>query len=1190
MRRYKQILPVLAAVFILLISTAAPSRAIATDLLITGVIDGPLTGGIPKAVEFYVINDIPDLSIFGFGAANNGGGTDGEEFTFPADAATAGQFIYVATESVEFTNFFGFAPDYTDGTAPSVNGDDAIELFENGSVIDTFGDINVDGTGQPWEYLDGWTYRVSGTEADGAIFNIANWTFSGPNALDGETTNATAATPFPLGTFMPLDGDAPPSVASTDPANGATGVAIDANITVNFSEDVTTTGSWFDISCTVSGAHTAVASGGPASFILDPDADFANGENCTVTVFAAQVTDNDTDDPPDNMNADASFSFDTASLNITDVVINEFLADPAADAPGDANGDGTRDSSDDEFIEIVNVSGADLDVSGWSISDAVQVRHTFPAGSMIPADCSAVVFGGGSPTGAFGGALVQTASDGALGFNNGGDTITLDDGGSSTLEYVYGGEGGNDQSLTRDPDITGAFVEHSTASASGGALFSPGTMLDGTPFSGCTFGTPLTIMEIQGAAHLSAYEDQSVQTEGIVTVVTGNSFHLQDPVGDGNDATSDALVVFTGSTPTVAVGDAVTVVATVDEFYPGGFGTGNLSETNLVGPTVTINSSGNALPAPIVLGNGGRIPPNNIIDDDSTGDVNSTPTFDPENDGIDFYESLEAMLVQVNDAQVVGGNRFGEIAVVGDFGANATGLSPRGGVVVSANDFNPERIIIDDALVFDEPDANTGDTFAGPIVGVMDYSFGNFKLLNFDPLPAVIPGGNTAEVTNLTGNGTELTAATMNVENLSPNNSQDKFDGLASEVVNNLGSPAIISVEEVQDNTGFTNDGIVDASLTYGMLIDAIQAAGGPVYEYREITPIDLMDGGAPGGNIRVGFLFRPDRVTFVDRPGGDAVNSTTPSLGATGVELSFSPGRIDPTNVAWDESRKPIAGEFVFGGHKIIVVAAHFNSKGGDDALFGRVQPPVLNSEVQRLQQATVVNSFVQDILALDPNANVMVLGDLNDFTFSAPLQTLVGSELTNLIPTLPANDQYTFVFDGNSQVLDHILVSDNLLNIFTGVDIVHMNAEVDTDLRHTDHDPVVAQFTFAFATNADGCYVGALEGSPFTGAATIVSAGDPGYNGVRFHAGRWGQAQGLGDSTCYEIHGTDNTEIITGGLADDTIFGYDGNDFLIGLFGNDTFSGGAGSDFINGNNGFDEVLDYEPGADFCFNVELGC
>ncbi|MCA9944179.1 MAG: lamin tail domain-containing protein, partial [Anaerolineales bacterium] len=759
MRRFKHILFILAAVFIFLVSTAAPTRAIATDLLITGVIDGPLTGGLPKAIELYVVNDITDLSIYGLGAANNGGGTDGEEFTFPADSATAGQFLYVATESVEFTNFFGFAPDYTNGTAPSVNGDDAVELFENGAVIDTFGDINTDGTGEAWEYLDGWTYRVSGTEADGTIFNIANWTFSGPNALDNETSNATAAVPFPVGTFMPLEGDAAPGVASTDPANGATGVAIDANITINFSEDVTVTGSWFDISCAVSGAHTAVSSGGPASYTLDPDTDFANGENCTVTVFAAQVTDNDTEDPPDAMSADVSFSFDTVSLNITSVVINEFLADPAADLPGDANGDGTRDSSDDEFVEIVNVSGADLDVSGWSISDGVQVRHTFPSNTIIPADCAAVVFGGDTPTGVFGGAVVQTASTGALGLNNGGDTITLDDGASSTLEYVYGSEGGNDQSLTREPDTTGPFVLHSDAAASGGTLFSPGTQLDGTPFSGCTFGIPVTIMEIQGEAHLSTYDGQSVQTAGVVTVVRSNGFNLQDPVGDGNNATSDAIFVFTGSAPAVAVGDAITIVATVDEFYPGGFSAGNVSTTELVGATITVNSNGNSLPAPTILGNGGRIPPNTIIDDDSTGDVNATPTFDPENDGIDFFESVEGMLVQVNDALVVGGTRFGEISVVGDLGANATGLSARGGVVIGPNDFNPERIMIDDALVFDEPDASVGDTFAGPIVGVMDYSFGNYKILNFDPLPAV-NSNFTAESTNLTGTGTELTVAT----------------------------------------------------------------------------------------------------------------------------------------------------------------------------------------------------------------------------------------------------------------------------------------------------------------------------------------------------------------------------------------------------------------------------------------------
>ncbi len=175
-------------------------QGIANDLIITGVLDGPLSGGTPKAIEFYVANDIPDLSLYGFGSANNGGGSDGQEFTFPAVAATAGDYIYVATETTNFTAFFGFAPDYT-STAAAINGDDAIELFFNGTVIDVFGDINTDGTGQPWEYLDGWAYRVSNTGPDGSTFVLSNWTFSGPNALDGETSNATAATPWPLGTY-----------------------------------------------------------------------------------------------------------------------------------------------------------------------------------------------------------------------------------------------------------------------------------------------------------------------------------------------------------------------------------------------------------------------------------------------------------------------------------------------------------------------------------------------------------------------------------------------------------------------------------------------------------------------------------------------------------------------------------------------------------------------------------------------------------------------------------------------------------------------------------------------------------------------------------------------------------------------------------------------------------------------------
>jgi SprB repeat/Secretion system C-terminal sorting domain len=170
-------------------------------LFITGVIDGPLVGGTPKAIELYANNNIADLSIYGIGSANNGGGSDGEEFTFPAVAVTAGTFIYVTTDATEFMNWFGFPADYVNGVAPNINGDDAIELFMNSAVIDVFGDINVDGTGEPWEYMDGWAYRNTETGPDGSTFVLGNWSFSAPNALDGETSNGAAATPFPAGTF-----------------------------------------------------------------------------------------------------------------------------------------------------------------------------------------------------------------------------------------------------------------------------------------------------------------------------------------------------------------------------------------------------------------------------------------------------------------------------------------------------------------------------------------------------------------------------------------------------------------------------------------------------------------------------------------------------------------------------------------------------------------------------------------------------------------------------------------------------------------------------------------------------------------------------------------------------------------------------------------------------------------------------
>ena len=172
------------------------------SLVITGAYDGPLTGGTPKGIELYVLQDIQDLSLYGISSVSNGGGTSAGnvEYNFPADVVNAGTFIYLATEDTKFQEFFGFASTYQNNVV-SINGDDSIELYENGQIIDTFGDVDTDATGEAWEYLDGWAYRTSGTGPEGTTFTPTNWVYSGANALDGESTNAEATSPFPAGTY-----------------------------------------------------------------------------------------------------------------------------------------------------------------------------------------------------------------------------------------------------------------------------------------------------------------------------------------------------------------------------------------------------------------------------------------------------------------------------------------------------------------------------------------------------------------------------------------------------------------------------------------------------------------------------------------------------------------------------------------------------------------------------------------------------------------------------------------------------------------------------------------------------------------------------------------------------------------------------------------------------------------------------
>ena len=799
--------------------------------------------------------------------------------------------------------------DQTNG-AGWFNGDDAVVLRKGATVVDVIGQIGFDpGT----EWGSGLT-----STADNTLRRKSSVSAGDPNGSDAFDPalewNGFATDTFDgLGAHVQDEGESAPFVASTSPASGATNVAVDADVSITFSEPVDVSDPWFTITCAASGAHTATTSGGPTTFTLDPDSDFLEGEGCSVTVLADAVSDQDQDDPPDTMPGDHTVSFTT-----------------------------------------------------------------------VPLDAA--------------------------------------------------------------------------------------------------------IAQVQGLAHISPLVGRAVSVEGVVTArrtAGGRGVWIQAADGDedGDPDTSDGVFVFLNAAPGAEVGDEVRVAGTVSEFRGGcadpctpaaGSGFNNLTITQITSSNTNVQvlSQGNPLPAATVIGSGGRMPPTEVIDDDSTTtrDVELVNDYDPSDDAIDFYESLEGMLVRVDPGAVVVGptKSFGEITVLPNGGAWATGSrTPRGGIVYSSyEDGQPERIQVDDEILRDlaplprpakaMPDMDVGAVVTSPLVGPLDYTFANYKI-QATMTPAFTPSTIEREQAAAPSDQ-ELAVATFNVENLSVNDPQAKFDELAGMIVDNLKAPDLLGIEEVQDDSGFTNDGVTDASQTWARLIAAIQAAGGPLYEHRQIDPLDNEDGGAPGGNIRVGFLFRTDRgLSFIERPGGDATTPTTVIDHPSGPRLSLSPGRIDPANPAYAETRKSLAGEFRFRGKKLFAVVVHLSSKGGDQPLFGRFQPPTRFTEEARHGQAEVVADFAADLRAADPNAYVVVLGDVNDFEFSETVDILEAGGLTTFVDTLSATERYSYVFEGNSQVLDQILGTAPLVSRLVEYDVVHVNAEFA--VQASDHEPSVAR-----------------------------------------------------------------------------------------------------------------------------------
>jgi predicted extracellular nuclease len=770
----------------------------------------------------------------------------------------------------------------------------------------------------------------------------------------------------------------------------------------------------------------------------------------------------------------------------SDVVVNEVYG-------GGGNSGATLKN---DFIELRNNGSSAVSLASWSvqyISASPGATTTWQVTNLTGSIAPGATYLVGEAAGAGGTTDLPTPdATGAINMSGTSGTVALvttqtaltcktaaDCAADGTIKDLVGyGTAVVHEGAADAPAMTNTTADardaHGTDTDQNGADFTNGAPTPTPGGSSAGGGTPtpgpLRVHDIQGTSWISPSNGQAVtNVPGIVTALRTSSskgFWIQDPQADDNAATSEGIFVYTGSAPTVAVGDSVLVSGKVQNYYPLSGGdtvstTSNLSETEISGPTVTTLSSGNALPAPIVLS--AADVPSVYAPDLGGGNIEKTP-ITPTRSVLDFYRSIEGMRVEVDDAKVIGpSDQYAEQYVTVKPGEAAT---YRGGAELLGENQIPSGRLEIVAADGTNPGVNVGDVFTGATVGPIDYSqYGGFFVAA--STLGTVQRNSLAPVVAAAGTAKQLSVATYNVENLAPTDPDAKFQRLAAGVVTNLASPDIISVEEIQDNDGATDDGVVAADQTIAKLTAAIVAAGGPQYDSREIDPRNDQDGGQPGGNIRTVFLYNPARVSFVDSgdPATDRTTTGTQVVKSHGdPALTLSPGRIDPGNPVWNSSRKPLVGEFEFRGDDVFVIANHFDAKLGDQNEDGRYQYPAQSSALQRSGQAQVEHDFVQKILDVDKKADVVVLGDLNDFQFSPALNSLKTgtsdgtgpSILTDLITTLPTDQQYTYDYEGVSQVLDHILVSGGV-KTFT-YQVVHVNSEYAD--QASDHDPQVVDF----------------------------------------------------------------------------------------------------------------------------------
>lgn len=756
---------------------------------------------------------------------------------------------------------------------------------------------------------------------------------------------------------------------------------------------------------------------------------------------------------------------------------------------------------------------------------------------------------------------------------------------------------------------------------------------------------------------ISAFNTASVGTvtvEAIVTAIddagTLQGFFIQEEAFDfdGDARTSEGIFVMTrndagaGSTvtalaPGLSIGERVLVTAQVIEYQS----FDNLPRTFLTNATVVQSGVIETVAAVVLDGSASKAIPNGILSDDNPDFTDAVDdaadTFDAENDAIDFFETIEGMLVTypsavVADGFVEGSNGEIRFKAYSTVHADADQINDRGGYTIAGDPAlsAPDTAATDDDVIRGGRHSSDGDTnpdiveldfsgagiggtdgfhnlldmgdALGDVTGVIDFDFREVKLYVTDALPVAVTdalGGTTPaqETTTVLADARSLRVASFNVENLGGDAAQSRFDAVAAAIATNLAAPDIIMLEEVQDNDGEQNSGETDASVTLDAIVAALNLATGKVYQWVDEAPTNNAEGGAPGGNIRVAFLYDTGRVTLGDLAAdaslemrrqytdriGDGIRTEGDLIAVTDADVSTEINTAD-----WAGTRRSLLGEFNFNGNTFFVASNHFPSKGGSDDFYEIDQNidagnPTNADWAQRNEVAEDVYLTLNAVAAADADARLVSGGDFNEFYFYRALEVATGSvdadgnlrtdgiDLTNLVVSeLETAERYTFDFDGRSQALDHIL-ADTALAAVASFDIVHLNTGYNgrtgaVNPSISDHDPLVAGFdlrNFAEVFTGTGL-ADSLEG--FGGADTLDG--------------------GVGKDT---LRGGNGLDLILGGDGVDRLLGEIGNDTIIGGFGNDQLDGGADDDRLDGGFANDRVTGGNGNDTFVFAAANG-